>query len=479
MPKENKSNTAKTFLPDQKARAALVALALSMLLASLGVSIANVALPAIASGLETSFQWAQWVVLSYLMALTICITACGRLGDLVGRRRILLAGLLIFTIGSLFCGIAPSLPWLIVARAFQGIGAAALMALTIAMVRDAIPEARVGRAMGLLGTTSAIGTALGPSLGGVLLSGPGWRWVFLVMVPLGLFSWALAARALPPAAGHDRLDLGRFDLAGTGSLALALAFYAFAMTLGDEGFGPLNWALLAAAVMAALLFLRVERRVASPLVQLQRVSLRTPLARHLMMNVVVAAVMMSTLVVGPFFLSRGLGLDAFSLGLVMAIGPVISIFTGVPSGQLVDHVGASRVLCVGLTCMTVGAFALALLPESLGLSGYIAAILVLTPGYQLFQSANNTAVTAKADKEERGVISGLLSLSRNFGLITGASVLGAVFAAFSGGADAAAVQVERGMQATFLVAGLLLGLALILALRLRADAEATEATTHF
>jgi len=177
---------------------------------------------------------------------------------------------------------------------------------------------------------------------------------------------------------------------------------------------------------------------------------------NLIVNIVVAAVMMATLVVGPFYLGLALGLKAATVGLVMSVGPVISIVSGVPSGRLVDAWGARPVLSIGLVLLAAGAFLLAILPQILDVAGYIAAIIVLTPGYQLFQAANNTAALADVPKERRGMASGLLGLSRNIGLMAGASLMGAVFAHGAGTGDfihAAPAAISAGMQLTFLLAG--------------------------
>jgi MFS family permease len=134
-------------------------------LASLGTSIANVALPTLVEVFAATFQQVQWVVLIYLLVNTCLIVSMGRLGDIIGRRRLLIIGLAVFTLASGLCAMAPNLTWLIAARALQGLGAAVLMALTLAMVGEFLPKDNTGRAMGLLGTMSAVGTALGPSLG--------------------------------------------------------------------------------------------------------------------------------------------------------------------------------------------------------------------------------------------------------------------------------------------------------------------------
>ena len=156
------------------ARWALASLSLAMLLSSLGTSIANVGLPTLARAFNAPFQQVQWVVLAYLLATTTLVVSAGRLGDMVGRRRLLLAGIALFTLASVLCGMAPTLGLLIAARALQGLGAAVMMALTMALVAQTVPQDKTGSAMGLLGTVSAIGTALGPSLGGLLIAGVGW-----------------------------------------------------------------------------------------------------------------------------------------------------------------------------------------------------------------------------------------------------------------------------------------------------------------
>lgn len=375
-------NPARSPAPATANRASMVVLSLSMLLASLGTSIANIALPALAEAFSARFQEVQWVVVAYLAALTVSVVLAGRLGDIFGLRRMHLAGLGLFCLASLLCGLAPDLGLLVAARALQGVAAAFLMTLTIALVRQSAAPDRMGRAMGLLGTVSAIGTALGPSLGGFLVSAAGWPGIFLVQVPVAAATLVLAFVSLPPDA-----DRQEDPAPGLG--------------LGDRGLWP-------------------------------------GLAPALLVNILVAAVMMTTLVVGPFYLGLGLGLGEMTVGLIMSVGPAISILAGLPSGRAVDAWGARRVLGTGLGLLATGAFSLSVLPCILGVAGYVLAIAILTPGYQLFQAANNTVVMADVPGDRRGVVSGLLSLSRNTGLILGASAMGAVFAVGVGTGDFAA-----------------------------------------
>jgi len=441
-------------------RWAIASLSLSMLLSALGTSIANVGLPALALAFGASFGQVQWVVLAYLLAITSLIVSAGRLGDLAGRRRLLLAGLALFTLACALCGAAPTLAWLIAARALQGVGAAVMMALTMAFVGEAVPKARTGSAMGLLGTMSAVGTALGPSLGGVLIEAMGWRALFLVNVPLGVAAFVLALRCLP--RDHPRTSAARpgFDHAGTVTLALSLAAFALAMTAGHGHAGWLKLALLSAALAGAGLFVFVESRAASPLVRLAMFG-DPVLGASLAMGTLVSTMMMATLVVGPFYLSGALRLDAAMVGLVLSAGPLVAALAGVPAGRAVDRFGAQRMRIAALAVMTAGAGTLVLLPARLGIPGYAVPLAVLTAGYALFHAANNTVVMANVQAGQRGVVSGLLNLSRNLGLIAGASLMGSVFAfgATTGGVMAATPDaVAAGMRLTFAVAaGLIIG----------------------
>ncbi len=446
-------------------RWALAGLALSMLLSSLGTSIANVGLPTLAQVFNASFQQAQWIVLAYLLAITTVIVSVGRVGDLTGRRRLLLGGIVLFTGAAAACGTAPALGLLVAARAVQGLGAAIMMALTLAFVADTVPKARTGSAMGLLGSMSSVGTALGPSLGGLLMAGLGWRALFLVQVPLGLLAFVLAHRHLP--ADRPRPQAGRagFDALGTLLLALTLAAYALAMTVQRGHAGGLTLALLLAAAVGAGLFVVAQGRAASPLVRLAM--FRDPvLSASLAMSALVSTVVMATLVVGPFYLSGALGLDAARVGLVLSVGPLVAALTGVPAGRLADRLGAPRMTVAGLVGMGVGCSLLAVIPAALGVPGYIAGIVVLTCGYALFQTANNTAVMAEVPADQRGVISGTLNLSRNLGLVSGAAVMGAVFAWASASSDiitAPPEAVSTGLRVTFAVAALLVAGALAMA----------------
>lgn len=455
---------------------ALASLSVAVLLSSLGNSIAHVALPTLAVAFTAPFQAVQWVVLAYLLASTMLVVAAGRLGDVFGRRRLLVAGILAFALASVGAGLAPSLGVLVAARGAQGLAAALMLALSMALVAEAVPKDRTGSAMGVLGTMSAVGTAMGPSLGGALIAMFGWRSIFFVNVPLGLVGCVLVLRHLRPDARLDKPPAARFDHLGALVMALTLGAYALSMTLGRGSFGLRNLALLFAAAVGVGLFVLVERRAIAPLVQLA--DCHDPVLRAgLATSLLISTVMMATLVVGPFHLIGALGLDMVQVGLAMSVGPATAAMCGAPAGRLVDRIGAHRVMLAGLGGLVVGCSAIAVLPLRVGIPGYLLPIVATTAGYSAFQAANNTAVMADVPSDRRGVVSGLLHLSRNLGLVTGAAVLGAVFAAASGAHDptgASADAVALGTRATFAVGACLSVAASAVALRAQALARRAQ-----
>ena len=445
---------------------ALAGLSLSTLMGSLGISIANVALPTLTEVFDTTFQSAQWIVISYLLTITVTIVSIGKIGDVYGLRRILMIGIVLYTSASLICGIAPTFWVLILARGFQGLGATILIALSLAYVKESVSKKKIGSAMGLLGTMSAIGTASGPTLGGVLIQTFGWRAVFLILIPLGIVNLALIKKYIPTHKSDVQFNIKKIDWTGTFFLTLTLVCYTLAMTTNNEFPSKRTLILLLFAAIGTCVFVYSQTKVQSPLVQLALFKDRN-LNISLIINSFVSNVMMATLVIGPFYLSLGLGLGEIVVGFLLSVGPIISILSGIPSGRIVDRFGAAIIITTGLVIMTLGSFALSILPNQYGVVGYVIAIAILTPGYQLFQASNNTSVMMGADDNQRGVISGILNLSRNLGLITGASVMGALFAYAVGTSNfeiAEMNDISKGMNITFITAGILMLIAAVLSI---------------
>ncbi len=308
-----------------------------------------------------------------------------------------------------------------------------------------------------------------PHWEGVLIAAFGWRLIFFINAPLGVLAFALLRGGHSTVTEPTTRAHARFDYRGLILLAVTLTCYALAMTVGHGHLSWINAILLTVAVVGAIAFRIAEGCSSSPLIPFNL--LRGGEKRMgIAMSFLVATVLMTSLVVGPFYLSYGLQLAAAKVGLLMAAGPLVVALTGVPVGHLVDRYGAQNMTLVGLTTIGAGSFTLTLLPTSSGVPGYVIPILVMTGGYAVFQTANNTAVITKVAGDERGLVSGLLNLSRNLGLITGSAAMSAFFVMTSGGSDLASSSPEavgHGMRSTFgLASGLVVvGIAIAIALR--------------
>ncbi len=446
------------------AQMSVASLALTMLLASLGVSIPNIALPSISKYFEAVFSDTQLIIIGYLLAVTVLIVAAGKIGDLFGRKKIFLIGIVLFSVAALASGFAQSLWMLVFARIIQGLGAAILLSLSIALMSDSVPKEKMGSVMGLMGTMSALGTASGPSLGGFLVNTFGWRSVFFFMSAVGILSFFVAKRFVIAEREKNIFAEKKIDFFGMFVMGIALTSYSLGVTINGGHFTKANWILLAVAMFSIFAFIKVEKESQNPLLRLDLFN--QTLSSNLSMNIIVSTVMMSTLVVGPFYLSKGLELTPLMIGAVMTVGPLLSILTGIPSGKAVDLFGAKAITKIGLLLMAFGTTGLFILPEIFGLYGYVSSIFILSPGYQLFQASNNAAVMEKVPQKERGVVAGLLSLSRNIGLISGASVMGSIFSFATGVAEisaASAGALSAGMKSTFFVATILLLIAVAIA----------------
>jgi MFS family permease len=249
--------------------------------------------------------------------MTTLVVGAGRLGDLLGRRRLLLGGVAVFAVASAIAACAPGLWLLIAARAMQGAGAAVMMSLATALVGDLVPREKTGSAMGMLGTTSAVGTALGPSLGGFLVAGFGWPAIFVSLAALATATFFILRVATPPRPSASQATGKQFDTLGVVLLGLTLAAYALAMTVGHGAF--VSTSLLLASGAGVALFAVVQTRVVSPTIQLSWLR-DNQLRFGLIATALVSTIMMSTLAVGPFFLAGALGLKPGAIGLAMSVG---------------------------------------------------------------------------------------------------------------------------------------------------------------
>lgn len=446
----------------------LTGLSLAILLSQLGTNIINVALPQLVTEFGTSFGAIQWVVVSYLLVVTALIVGVGRFGDQLGKKRLYLWGLVIFMVASAICALSANLPVLIAGRALQGVGGAVLMALSFAFVGEVFPKNRTGFAMGVLSTMVSFGIALGPSLGAFLLGLFGWQSMFWVNIPLSIVAYLLVQFYLPASVDVPKQtsSLRNFDWTGTVLLAATLAAYSLAMTFsGTRGFGD-EWVLglEVAAAIGFIWFIWVQLSTPAPLLKLSMFR-NALLSTSMIMSVLVYAVMMATLILGPFFLKLALELDMRTVGMVMTVGPLIAAFMGVPAGTIADKIGARLTMVIGLALFAIGSLIMSWVSVAGGIPVYLVAIAFISVGLAFFQTPNNTAVMMDAEPQQRGLVSGLLALARNLGLITGASLMGAIYAHSAGDAASATPQtVAAGMQSAFTVAAFMAVIALLLSL---------------
>lgn len=405
---------------------AMLGVNLMVFMATLDMSIVNVALPTLVESLATDFATIQWVVLSYVLVIASLLLLVSRLGDMRDKKRIFTAGLVLFILSSLCCGLAPSVRWLIAFRALQGIGAAMSQSLGMAIVTQIAPPSSRGRALGFIGGTVAMGLMLGPPLGGVLIGLAGWRSMFLLNVPVGLVALWVVRRympALPPIKAGER-----FDLPGAVAASLTLGCYCLGMTLFQrQGLGdPGALALLGLALAGLAVFIRIERRAPVPMLDLSLFAnplLTLPLA----MSVLVFITGASGFIM-PFFFQIAQGRSVTEMGLIMMILPASMALSAPVSGSLADRYG-SRIIClVGLVVLCGGCLALGTLTADTPWWGYLLRTLPVGLGIGIFQAPNNSAIMGQMPPHRLGVGSGLANYARVFGQSTGLPLVGTLFA---------------------------------------------------
>jgi len=448
----------------------MAAVAMGIFLATIDGSIVNVALPTLVRDLKAEFATVQWVVLAYLLTLATLLLSMGRLGDMIGKKPVYTVGFVLFTVGSVLCGLAPSVRWLIGLRVVQAIGASMVLALGMAIVTEAFPPSERGRALGLSGTMVSVGIVVGPTLGGLILDVLSWHWIFLVNLPVGILGTFMVLRFVPSFRPAGRQ---RFDLAGAVAILLGLLSLLLGLTLGQSS-GFASWpvlALLAASGVLLTAFVLVERRSRHPMIDLGLFRNRL-FSVNLVSGLTTFVSMGGTTILIPFFLQGVLGYDTRQVGLLMATVPLAVGVVSPLSGALSDRVGTRPITVVGLLAMLLGFLAMSTLTPQMSTWSYVLRYLPVGIGIGIFQSPNNSAVMGAVPRERLGVVSGLLSITRTLGQTIGIAVLGTVWAgrvaasagtALTGGATSAPATAQAaGLRDTFLVVAVLIGLGLTL-----------------
>ena len=419
----------------------------SVFMATLDSSAVNITLPTLAVELDATFDALQWVVLAYLLVITGLLLPFGRAADVLGRRRFFVAGLAIFVAGSLLSGMAVNVWMLVACRVLQGLGSAATQAIGAALVIDAFPENERGRAMGWVLSAVSAGLITGPLAGGVLVGTIGWRWIFYLNVPVGLISLALGLRSLPYSAP---VGPRRFDFPGAASLVAGVMLVLFGLNRVQVAgiAAPLVLAPLLTGIVLLGGFLAWQRRSPAPTVDLGMFRVRELSAATLAAFLAFAG-LSSLVLLLPFYLQRGLGLDPVQVGLVLATIPALMGLLGPPSGALADRLGPRPVASVGVALTAVGLVLMATLGDMAGPGDVVARTLVTGVGLALFNSANASSLMGAAAPRHRGQASATMSLARNTGQSVGQALWGTLWGVLAAGILGVAVVGDQPLDTAF------------------------------
>jgi EmrB/QacA subfamily drug resistance transporter len=426
---------------------AVAAVCVGAFMGQLDASIVTLAFPTLERAFHSGVTAVSWVGLSYLLVLVATVAAVGRFADMVGRKLLYIYGFVIFIAGSALCANAPNLIALDGFRAFQAIGAAMLQANSVAIIALAVPRQRLGRALGIQGAAQALGLALGPSVGGLLLAAGGWRLLFLINVPVGLVGM-IAALLFIPRSSHLQGRVG-FDWTGFVLFFPAVVAFVFAVSEGDrQGWtSPVIITMIVVAVVLGTGFVLWERRSSSPMVDLSLFR-RVPFTSGVSSSLLAFLVMFGALVVVPFYFERGMGYSAVRTGFELMIMPVALGLMAPLSGRMADRFGVRLPAVTGLMLVAVGLAGLGLLRPTA--AGFVGLLVVVGSGLGLFTSPNNAGIMASVPSEQSGLASGLLNMSRGLGTALGLAVTSAVFSHLGGDAGAAPM-VQHAFSDTVLV----------------------------
>jgi DHA2 family multidrug resistance protein-like MFS transporter len=406
-------------LPQPQRNWAIVTIALGIIMAVVDSAIANVALPTIAGDLDASPAFSIWIVNGYQLAITISLLPLASLGEIVGYRRIYLAGLALFTLASLFCALSHTLLLLTVARIVQGFGAAGIMSVNAALVRFTYPRALLGRGIGINALVVAISAAVGPTIAAGILAVGTWPYLFAINIPIGIAALTLGWRCLPHTAraGHT------FDWQ---SAALsAIAFGIGIAAIDSAGHGETIAICLSefavAAVAGALLVFR-QTHTTSPLLPVDL--LRIPIfALSIGTSIASFCGQMLAFVALPFYLESRFGYSAVEMGLLITPWPIAIAFAAPLAGRLLERYPAGLLGGIGLLLFAAGLGTLALLPDNPGIADVVWRMALSGAGFGLFQTPNNRTMIAAAPRERSGGASGMLGTARLLGQTTGAALV--------------------------------------------------------
>lgn len=408
-------------LPPDRRRWAILAQAMVITMAVLDGSIANIALPSIATDLQIQPADSIWVVNAYQLAITVALLPFASLGDIYGYRRVYAWGVALFTLSSLACALSGTLDMLVISRIAQGFGAAGVMSVNTALIRFIYPRAQLGRGMGVNALVVAISSAAGPSLAAGILSIAPWPWLFFINVPIGVIAIGMT-RTLPvtPRAPHA------FDWRS--ALLNGLMFGLFIAGVDGVGHGQRPWAValeLAAAAAVGVVFVRSQLRLRAPILPVEL--FKIPAFSLSVLTSVCSFVAASMALVSMPFLFEATGMSTIQTGLLITPWPVASAIMAPIAGRLSDRVPAGKLGGIGLGLFTLGLVAIVFIPHEPSWLNAAWRMALCGGGFALFQAPNNRLLIASTPRERTGAGSGVLSSARLLGQTLGASLVALVF----------------------------------------------------
>ena len=430
-------------LPTPRRYWSVLAIWLTMTMAVLDGAIANVALPSIAHDLHASAAGSIWIVNAYQLSITVLLLPLAALGDRLGYRRIYVAGIVVFTLGSLLCALSHDLPSLTAARVAQGVGAAGIMSINSALVRLTYPRSLLGRGIGLNAVVVSLSSAFGPTVAAAILGVGRWEWLFAINVPIGLLTLCFAGWALPHTIGNR----ARFDIVS--ALLNAVAFGGLIMgaeSMASDGL-EVGASKLALGVAAGALLIWREAKVPAPLVPIDL--MRIPIfGLSIATSVVSFAAQMLAYVALPFYLQGMLHRSVVETGLLMTPWP-LSVAVAAPlAGRLADRYPAGALGGLGLGVLAVGMFLLSQIHADASNLDICWRMAVCGLGFGFFQSPNNRAMVLSAPLNRSGAAGGALSTARLLGQTAGAVTMAVFFRLAGGQATKLALVTAAGVAAT-------------------------------